>query len=108
MTWLRRLLGMPPPSPVMLRVSADDGRLVEVVDLTVTWHPSGLTSVEKQRTAHGLAIVPWRTRESRARISIAGGSGRAEVIIARDRAEPDRVTEVRVSTTAAGRQNELV
>lgn len=87
-----------PPAPILLRVSTGDGELVDTVDLTVTWHPSGRTRFERQRTADGLAIIPWCTTESRARISIQGGTGRAEIEIARNRDEPDRVVGVRVSS----------
>jgi hypothetical protein len=97
MTWLSRVFGRMPPAPILLRVSTGDGERLDTVDLTVTWHPSGRTRFERQRTADGLAIIPWCTTESRARISIEGEAGRAEIEVARDRDEPDHVAEVRVS-----------
>jgi hypothetical protein len=65
-----------------------------MVDIDVTWYPSGLTATRRHRTAAGLCVIPWLGDEARADLAIRGRGGEATLLVHRDRADSGRVREL--------------
>lgn len=102
MRWLKRLFTKAhPPRPVLLRVAEPSGVPAPVVDVEITWFPSGVAGARRHRTVHGLCVIPWLGEDERARITVRTTSGHAVLEIERDRDEPDRVHDVLLSAPAA-------
>jgi hypothetical protein len=76
---------------MLLRVAEPSGDLPSVLDVEVTWMPSGARVARRHRPAHGLCVIPWLGREERAHLAIRSASGEARMEIDRDRPDEERV-----------------
>ncbi len=67
---------------------------MDEVLLSLTWFPSGRQRRARQRTAMGLAIVPWLGRERRLAVSIEARGQHTSLELPRDRPEYDQAYEI--------------
>ena len=99
MRWLKNLFAEPPPpSPILLRVTDHDGSVPAVVDVEITWSPSGSRASRRHRTAQGLCVVPWRGVEARAHVTARTAHGEIALSIDRDRDDGGRVQDLWLGT----------
>ncbi len=99
LSWLKeRFVGPTVPRvPMMLRVRDPRGDVVPQVDLHCVFEPNGRESKLRKITASGLCILHWPKGSSRLRLFIQAPQGAAEVQVAMDRPDPDRVIEVQLA-----------
>lgn len=97
--WLKQKLGAEPPRrvPTMFRVRDAAGETVPQVDLHCVFTPNQTEKKVRKITASGLCILHWPKGSRHVRVQVKGPrGGAAEVEVAVDRPDPDRVIEVQL------------
>jgi hypothetical protein len=83
--------------PVLMRVSDARGKPCSAVRIDGVWRPSGHRFSVTPMVADGLCLLPWRGEERRLEATVVAGERRCELALERDRREPHRAHDVRLT-----------